>query len=62
MAERVIHILRAGRALCSLEGAPHNWPEGHRWIGFDDYPKEVGKHSFCHGCEDAYEELVPSTA
>lgn len=30
-----VHILRHGRALCGLEGEPQDWPEGHRWIGFD---------------------------
>lgn len=27
-----VHVLREGRALCSLKGPPKDWPEGHYWI------------------------------
>lgn len=48
---RIIHILKYGLALCGA-GPPERWPTAHRWIGFEDYDKELGQHSFCWECED----------
>lgn len=28
----VVHLLRAGRAVCGLTGTPDEWPPGHRWV------------------------------
>ena len=28
----IIHILEQGRALCGIQGAPIQWPEGHVFV------------------------------
>lgn len=50
----MIHILFEGLALCGA-GVPNSWPSAHRWLPFADYPAEIGKHSFCHGCVEQYQ-------
>lgn len=32
----IIHILRHGATLCGITVMPKDWPEGHRWVSFED--------------------------
>lgn len=57
MAERVIHILNEGKALCGQEGLPSSWPEGHRWVSVAHYIEAQGMIGcMCPGCERALAE------
>jgi hypothetical protein len=43
-----VHILSYGRAFCGIAGLPREWPEGHRWIGFNDV--EMEQLANCEAC------------
>lgn len=32
----IIHILRHGTTLCGLTTVPKDWPEGNRWVSYED--------------------------
>lgn len=66
----IVHMLRAGQALCGLAGTPNMWPPDHVWVAEGD------SNANCRGCLavspikkilcpdldkliDAYEELYP---
>ncbi len=42
-----VHVLRAGLAVCGLEGVPALWPDGHRWTAPD-----VLEDATCRSCLD----------
>ena len=44
----MIHILRHGWTLCGMTTVPKDWPEGHRWVSFED-PENLPKAN-CLGC------------
>lgn len=34
----IVHILQHGNPLCRFRaGVPRDWPEGHKWVGIEDY-------------------------
>ena len=47
----VIHILKAGMALCK-PGFPSNWNDGDRWVAIDD--AKVLELTTCEGCRSVY--------
>lgn len=55
-AERRVHILRHGAALCGQAGVPAEWPENHRWVsvGQHENPGPRGRPGcMCAECETA---------
>ena len=42
-----VHVLRAGLAICELDGVPAMWPEGHRWTSIDQL-----QDANCKACLD----------
>jgi uncharacterized protein (DUF169 family) len=42
---KIVHILKAGQALCGLDGTPDQWPANHYWV--DEYHV---KDATCEGC------------
>lgn len=42
-----VHVLRAGLAICELDGVPAMWPKGHRWTGEDEL-----ENANCQACLD----------
>lgn len=48
MAENVVHLLQAGRALCGMKGVPGEWPDGHRWVSY--YDEENAAEVNCMKC------------
>ena len=48
---RVVHVLKHGYALCGLPSPPSSWPEGHRWVSFED-TRHLGEVT-CDSCRRA---------
>lgn len=50
-----VHILKHGQSHCKMAGVPGEWPEGHRWIGFND--PDIRAATTCPECRQ--EEGLP---
>lgn len=57
MTSTIVHILREGRAYCSISGVPGVWPKGHAWIGFDDADVANANCPACLKVRDAAAKL-----
>ncbi len=45
----IVHIVRGGHALCPQGGMPRSWPEGDRWVAYNDAPEDLARAT-CLGC------------
>ncbi len=50
----IIHVLHGGVTPCAMKGVPGEWPDGHKWVRLQDWPK-----STCHECRETAEKLLP---
>lgn len=54
-----VHILKHGVALCRKQGLPRDWPDGERWVSFEDKAAidRIEKADLCSEC-NAMSRLV----
>lgn len=52
----MVHALKHGLALCGA-GAPSSWPDGVRWVSFQD--RNVLTFTTCRACHDALARTSP---
>ncbi|MEK7175493.1 MAG: hypothetical protein AAB693_01670 [Patescibacteria group bacterium] len=54
----VIHVLHAGYAICGFsEKLPVDWPEGHKWVGFND-PGSFKNKDLCVRCLTEHQKIL----
>lgn len=53
-----LHVLHYGQPICGFTtDTPDKWPEGHRWIGIEDW----NQLSNCPGCRDRAAAMTGGT-